>query len=82
MGIIWAIVIGFFAGLLARMIKPGNDSMGFILTTLLGIGGAVTANLIGRSMGIYGPGEASGFIASVIGAVILLIVVQLIKKKK
>lgn len=76
MGILAMIVIGFIVGLIARMLKPGRDSMGFIFTTLLGIGGAVVGGFLGRMLGLYEIGEPAGFIASVIGAVLLLFLVQ------
>ncbi|HEY8514303.1 MAG TPA: GlsB/YeaQ/YmgE family stress response membrane protein [Candidatus Binatia bacterium] len=72
MGFVWTIIIGFVVGLLARMLHPGRDEMGFILTTLLGIGGALVAGFIGRMAGWYRPDEAAGFIASLIGAMLLL----------
>ncbi len=76
MGIIATIIIGFFIGLLARFIKPGNDSMGFILTTVLGIVGALVGGFMGRVFGIYNPDEPAGFIASVIGAILVLVVAK------
>lgn len=76
MGIILTIIIGFFVGLIARFLKPGDDSMGFIMTTVLGIIGALVGAFMGRVFGIYAPEEPAGFIASVIGAIIVLFVVQ------
>ncbi len=76
MGIIATIIIGFFIGLIARFIKPGNDSMGFIMTTVLGIVGALVGGFMGRVFGIYAPDEPAGFIASVIGAIIVLALVK------
>lgn len=72
MGIIGAIIIGFIAGLLARFLMPGKDPGGFVITTLLGIAGAVVARVLGQQVGWYGPDETAGFIGSVIGAVLLL----------
>jgi uncharacterized membrane protein YeaQ/YmgE (transglycosylase-associated protein family) len=74
MGIIGTIVIGFIVGLIARAVKPGNDRMGIIMTTLLGIAGAFVARYAGQAMGLYTANEPAGWIASVIGAVLLLIV--------
>lgn len=75
MGIIWAIIIGFLAGLIAKFITPGdNKPSGFILTTVLGIIGSVLATWLGQAVGWYGPGDGAGFIASVVGAVIILLV--------
>lgn len=72
MGILWTIVIGFIVGLLARFLHPGNDPMGFILTTLLGIGGALLASWLGQALGWYAPGQPAGLIGAVVGAVVLL----------
>ncbi|WP_137179021.1 GlsB/YeaQ/YmgE family stress response membrane protein [Roseomonas sp. AR75] len=72
MGFIWTILIGFLAGVVAKFLMPGNQSGGFIVTTLLGIVGAVVATLIGQSIGWYRAGEGAGFIGAVVGAVILL----------
>jgi uncharacterized membrane protein YeaQ/YmgE (transglycosylase-associated protein family) len=74
MGIIWAIIIGFLAGLVAKWVTPGdNKPSGFILTTVLGIVGAVLATWLGQAIGWYGPGDGAGFIASIVGAVIVLL---------
>ena len=81
MSIIWMIVIGFIAGLIARALNPGNDSMGIIMTSLLGIAGSLIAGFIGKSLGWYQEGELAGFIASVIGAIILLFFYSMLKKK-
>ena len=81
-GIIWTLLIGFVAGFLARMLKPGDDKLGIIMTILLGIGGALLARFVGLKLGWYGPTETTGFIASVVGAILLLVVYSLVKKKK
>lgn len=81
MSIIWTILIGFVVGLIARAIKPGNDSAGFIVTTIIGILGSVAATYLGQALNLYAVGEAAGFIASVLGAIVLLFVWGLIKKK-
>jgi len=81
MGIIGTILIGFVAGLLARAIKPGNDSMGLILTAVIGIAGSLIATYLGQAMHLYRVGEASGFIASVIGAIVLLFIWGMVAKK-
>jgi uncharacterized membrane protein YeaQ/YmgE (transglycosylase-associated protein family) len=74
MGIIWTIIIGFVAGVIAKFLTPGsNEPSGFILTTILGIVGAVVATYLGQAMGWYGPGEGAGLIGAVVGAVILLV---------
>ncbi len=72
MGIIWSIIIGFIAGIVAKFLMPGRDPGGFIITTLLGIVGAVVATYLGQAVGWYRPGEGAGFIGAVIGAVIVL----------
>jgi Predicted membrane protein len=82
MGIIIMIIVGFIVGLIARAIMPGNQSMGFIMTTILGIVGALVAGLLGQAMGWYAEGEPMGWIASIIGAIIVLFVVGLITGRK
>ncbi len=82
MQILTTILIGFVVGLLARFLKPGNDRMGIILTTLLGIGGSLAATYVGQAIGWYNAGEPAGFIGSLIGAVILLLIVQLVRRKR
>ena len=77
--IIGTIVIGFIVGLIARAIKPGDDKLGLIMTTLLGIAGAFIARYLGSALGLYQQHEAAGWIASVIGAVVLLFIYGLIK---
>lgn len=80
-GIIGALVIGFLAGLVARFLKPGDDGMGLFMTALLGIAGAFAATYGGQALGIYAPGEAAGFVGAVIGAILLLVVVGLVRKR-
>jgi uncharacterized membrane protein YeaQ/YmgE (transglycosylase-associated protein family) len=72
MHIIWTLLIGLVVGALAKFVMPGKDPGGAIITIALGIGGALLANFIGRSAGWYGPNEPAGFIASILGAVVLL----------
>jgi len=81
MSIVWTILIGFVAGLVARAIKPGDDSAGFIVTTLIGIAGSLIATYLGQAMGWYTAGQGAGFIASVVGAIVLLFIWGLIKRK-
>ncbi|WP_338050710.1 GlsB/YeaQ/YmgE family stress response membrane protein [Ramlibacter algicola] len=78
MSIIGTIVVGFIVGLIARALKPGNDRMGLIMTTLLGIAGAFIARYAGQAMGWYTAGEPAGWIASVIGAIVLLVIYGLV----
>ncbi|RYY80857.1 MAG: GlsB/YeaQ/YmgE family stress response membrane protein [Moraxellaceae bacterium] len=80
--LIGAIIIGFFAGLIARAIHPGNDKAGFIVTTVLGVIGALVATYLGRWLGWYADGEAAGFIMSVVGAVIVLFIYNLIMRSR
>ena len=72
MHIIWMLIIGLVVGALAKLIMPGKDPGGVIVTIAIGIVGALIAGLLGRSLGWYHDGEGAGFIASIIGAVILL----------
>jgi uncharacterized membrane protein YeaQ/YmgE (transglycosylase-associated protein family) len=74
MHIIWAIIVGFLAGVVAKFIHPGKESMGFIMTTLLGIGGSLFATFIGQALGLYQAGSTAGFIGAVIGAILLLVI--------
>lgn len=80
MSILGIILIGLIVGLIARFLKPGNDSMGWIMTILLGVGGSIAATYGGQALGIYQVGESAGFIGAVIGAVILLIVYGAVRK--
>ncbi|AVJ27596.1 GlsB/YeaQ/YmgE family stress response membrane protein [Achromobacter spanius] len=82
MSIIIMIIVGFIVGLIARAIMPGDQNMGIIMTTILGIIGAVVAGFLGQSLGWYQPGEPAGWIGSVVGAIIVLFVVGLIAKKR
>ncbi len=82
MHILWAIIIGFVAGLIAKLLVPGRDPGGFIVTTLLGIVGAIVATWLGRAIGWYGPNDSAGFIASIVGAVILLVIYHLFRRRR
>lgn len=74
MSILLTIIMGFVIGLFARALMPGKDVMGFIMTTLLGIGGALLGKFIGQGLGLYTEGEAAGFFMSLLGAMILLFI--------
>jgi uncharacterized membrane protein YeaQ/YmgE (transglycosylase-associated protein family) len=76
MSILWTIIIGFVAGLIAKFLHPGNknEPSGFILTTLLGIAGAFAATFVGQAIGWYKAGEGAGFIGAIVGAIIVLVV--------
>ena len=82
MSIIGTIIVGFIVGLIARALKPGNDNMGIIMTTLVGIAGAFLARFAGEAMGLYTAGEAAGWIASVIGAIVLLFIFSLVRGRR
>ena len=81
MGIIWTIILGFVIGLIAKLVHPGKENMGFIMTVLLGIAGSFLAGIIGQAIGWYKAGEGAGFIASVIVAIILLVIYGQIRSK-
>ena len=83
MGIIWTIIIGFIAGVIAKFIMPGNNEpSGFIMTSILGIVGAFVASYLGQALGWYRPGEGAGLIGAVVGAIIVLFVWSLIAKRR
>lgn len=75
------IIVGFIVGLIARAVKPGDDKLGWIMTAVLGVAGSLLASYVGSAMGWYAPGAPAGWIASVIGAVVLLAIYGLMKKK-
>jgi uncharacterized membrane protein YeaQ/YmgE (transglycosylase-associated protein family) len=76
------IIIGFIAGAVAKLVMPGKDPGGFIITIALGVAGALLATFLGRLIGWYQQGESAGFIAAIVGAVILLVLYHLFKKKQ
>ena len=82
MGIIWTILIGFVVGIIAKFLMPGRDPAGFFITALIGIAGSIIATYLGRFMGFYRVGESAGFIAAVIGAIILLFLYRMVTGKK
>jgi uncharacterized membrane protein YeaQ/YmgE (transglycosylase-associated protein family) len=82
MSLIWTIIIGFLAGLVAKFVTPGASPSGFIMTTLLGIGGSLAATYIGQALGWYQAGQGAGFIASVVGAIILLVIYHLFQRNR
>lgn len=77
---LWIIIIGFIVGLIAKFLTPGRDVGGFIVTTLVGIGGSVLATWAGQTMGWYAPGQPAGFIAAVVGAIVLLLILRIIRR--
>lgn len=80
--LLWTIIVGFVAGLIATWLAPGKGPNGFFLTAALGIGGSFAATYLGRAFNLYPQGQTSGFIASIIGAVILLLVYHLLVRRK
>jgi uncharacterized membrane protein YeaQ/YmgE (transglycosylase-associated protein family) len=81
MHFIWTVLIGFLAGMIAKAVTPGNGPSGFILTSVLGIAGSIAATYLGEFLGWYQSGHVAGFFASVVGAVILLLVYHLVTRK-
>ncbi len=79
MSIIWTLIIGLIVGAVAKLLMPGKDPGGFIITILLGIAGAFLAGFLGRAMHWYSEGQPAGFIASTIGAIVLLIIYRLLR---
>ncbi|HSW03294.1 GlsB/YeaQ/YmgE family stress response membrane protein [Aquabacterium sp.] len=77
---VWMAIIGFVVGLIARAVLPGTQSLGIILTAVLGIAGSFVAGFIGQALGWYSAGQGAGFIGSVLGAVVLLLVVGLLRR--
>ena len=81
LSLIGTIVVGLIVGLIARALKPGDDSMGLIMTIILGIAGSLIAGYVGRALGWYQPGQAAGWIASIIGAIIVLVIYHLVRRR-
>lgn len=81
MGILGTILVGLIVGALARLVMPGEQKMGWILTCLLGMAGSLLAGFVGQQMGWYAVGQTAGWIASVVGAVVLLVVIGMIRGK-
>ena len=81
MGIIWTILIGALVGALAKLVMPGKDGGGFFLTAALGIAGALLMKFLGQAIGWYQEGQGAGFIASLIGAIVILAVYRMFKKR-
>lgn len=82
MSIIFTIVIGFIVGLIARFVLPGKDPLGIIMTTVVGVVGAIAASFAGQALGLYAQGQAAGFLASVVGAVILLLILRKVRNNQ
>lgn len=82
MGILSWIVFGLVVGIIAKLVTPGRDPGGFIVTMLLGIAGALLGGFIGRAMGFYGPNEAAGWLMSIAGAILLLVLYRLVARRR
>ena len=82
MELLWTLLIGLLVGIVAKFLMPGRDPGGFIITALIGVAGAFVAYGIGRAVGWYAEGEAAGFVASVIGAVVLLAIYRMLVGSK
>ena len=83
MGFLWTLVIGFVAGLVAKLVTPGrNEPSGFVLTTLLGVAGAFLATWLGQALGWYGPDEGAGLIGAVVGALIVLLIWGAVSRRR
>jgi len=81
MSFLWTILIGLLAGIVAKFLMPGRDPGGFIITILLGIAGALLATFLGQALGLYTANEPAGFIGAVIGAIVILFLYRLIKRR-
>jgi uncharacterized membrane protein YeaQ/YmgE (transglycosylase-associated protein family) len=79
---LWAIIVGFVAGTIAKLIMPGRDFGGFVITVLLGIGGSVVATWLGRTLGWYQGDQSARFLGSIVGAVIILAIYRLIVRNR
>ena len=80
MHLIWTLIVGFFVGLIAKFLMPGRDPGGFIITIFLGIAGALLAGWLGQKFHFYHEGQPAGFVASVFGAMILLLIYRIFAK--
>lgn len=81
-GILGWIVFGLIVGIVAKFLMPGRDPGGFVITTVLGIAGALIGGFVGRALGLYGPGEPAGFFMAVIGSIILLLIYRMAVKPR
>jgi uncharacterized membrane protein YeaQ/YmgE (transglycosylase-associated protein family) len=82
MGLIWTLIIGVVIGAIAKLLMPGKDPGGFWITMLLGIAGAFVGTFLGRALGLYAADQSAGFIASIVGAVVLLAIYRLFTRRK
>ena len=82
MSLIWTLIIGVVIGAIAKLLMPGKDPGGFIVTMLLGIAGAFVGTFLGRALGLYAADQSAGFIASIVGAVILLAIYRMFTRRR
>jgi uncharacterized membrane protein YeaQ/YmgE (transglycosylase-associated protein family) len=82
MGILAWILFGLVVGIIAKLLMPGRDPGGFIITILLGIAGALLGGFIGRAMGFYGPNQSAGWLISILGAIVLLVIYRLVARRR
>jgi uncharacterized membrane protein YeaQ/YmgE (transglycosylase-associated protein family) len=82
MSLIWTLIIGVVVGAIAKLLMPGKDPGGFFITMLLGVAGAFVGTFVGRALGLYAADQSAGFIASIVGAVILLAIYRLFTRRK
>ena len=82
MGILTWILFGLVVGVIAKLLMPGRDPGGFIVTILLGIAGALLGGFIGRAMGFYGPNQSAGWIISILGAILLLVLYRVMIRRR
>jgi uncharacterized membrane protein YeaQ/YmgE (transglycosylase-associated protein family) len=82
MGILSWIVFGLVVGIIAKLLMPGRDPGGFIVTILLGIAGALLGGFVGRAMGFYGPSQTAGWLMSIVGAIVLLLLYRLVARRR
>ena len=82
MGILSWILFGLVVGVIAKLLMPGRDPGGFIVTILLGIAGALLGGFVGQAMGLYGPGESAGWIMSILGAIVLLVLYRMMARRR
>ena len=79
--LIWIVIVGAIVGLIAKLLVPGKDPGGIVVTPLIGIGGAIVATYLGQSLGLYDEGENAKFIGSIVGAVVILVIFRLIRSR-
>jgi uncharacterized membrane protein YeaQ/YmgE (transglycosylase-associated protein family) len=82
MNILWTLIIGLIVGAVAKLIMPGRDPGGILVTMLIGIAGAFLGTMLGRGLGLYAEGESAGFIMSVVGSIVLLFLYRLVTRRR